>query len=201
MLPGDVREKLRYLDDKKYEMSNAEVLLIEKEKAGSVILKCKLKNDTLIFHNPDKNPLPYLGNRNNARSCPDEFLFELDDDDTWILHIMEFKKTINTSSMKKSKIQFIMGIYNARAIAGFMNIKIKKIYIYSAYRNDNIETISPTTLIEMRNANSSKEDLELIKEWKNKEWKLNIDLQTIVFEHEKIQLDKNGEGTCTLKCS
>ena len=53
------------------------------------------------------------------KSCPDKFLFELDLDDKWILHVMEFKKTINTSTIAKSKRQFVMGIYNARALAAF----------------------------------------------------------------------------------
>ena len=37
------------------------------------------------------------------------FLFELDTDDKWILHVMEFKRTIDTSSISKSKRQFVMG--------------------------------------------------------------------------------------------
>lgn len=134
MLPEHVVDKLKYFNSSKYIVENGKVELKEKKKEGKVHLICKLKNCTLIFNDPEKNTLPYLDeNIKYAKSCPDKFLFELDLDDKWILHVMEFKKTINTSTIAKSKRQFVMGIYNARALAAFLNIEIKEVRIYSAY--------------------------------------------------------------------
>lgn len=100
MLPEHVVDKLKYFNSSKYIVENGKVELKEKKKEGKVHLICKLKNCTLIFNDPEKNTLPYLDeNIKYAKSCPDKFLFELDLDDKWILHVMEFKKTINTSTI------------------------------------------------------------------------------------------------------
>lgn len=200
MLPKDVIDKLQYFNQDKYEICDDKVLLEETKASGRVVLTCVLNTDTLIFHKGEDNTLPYLdGSKRTATACADEFLFELDTDGNWILHIMEFKKTMTTATMKKSKIQIIMGIYNARAIAGFLNMQIKKIHIYSAYRKDSITAIEDDALIQMRNANSDSEDLKIIREWKKGKCTLLLDLKSVPFEHEKIQLDDNGYGTCSLK--
>ncbi len=60
----------------------------------------------------------FVGDNNSGKSYLLSLIWALFEE-MWILHIMEFKKSITTSSIKKSKIQLIMGIYNARAIAGF----------------------------------------------------------------------------------
>lgn len=185
------------MDAKKYGYSYNEVTLEEKEKSGKVILRCKLKNDTLIFPSPDKVILPWLGEQNGARKCPDSLLLELQKDGTWNLHIMEFKKSISTASIKKSKIQFVMGIYHARAIAGFLNIKIKKICVYSAYRKDTIGT--PQALIELRSANLHLKDQSIISDWKKERCTLMVDLQEQQYQHVKIQLDEEGNGICQLE--
>lgn len=198
MLPYDVEEKIGYFDSDKYKVSNSEVVLKEKQKAGQVVLKCILKNETIIFPSPDKVVMPYLDNvKKGARACPDSFLFELMQDGTWILHIMEYKKSISTDSIDKSKIQFTMGIYNARAIAGFLNIKIKKIYVYSAYRKDTIGT--PQALIMLRSANLSQKDRAIVNDWKKERCTLKVDMEEKQFRHVKIQLDENGNGTCELE--
>lgn len=196
MLPEHVVDKLKYFNSSKYIVENGKVELKEKKKEGKVHLICKLKNCTLIFNDPEKNTLPYLDeNIKYAKSCPDKFLFELDLDDKWILHVMEFKKTINTSTIAKSKRQFVMGIYNARALAAFLNIEIKEVRIYLAYRKDEIEGKS---LIQMRSANCDPEALCIMKDWNDGICNLNIDLNKIKFEHNKIKLNQYGNGMCEL---
>lgn len=112
MLPKAVLDKIQYFNKQKYDLKNDEIVLEEKSNSGKAVLKCILSKDTVILHDPEKNTLPYLDEHiPNASKCADKFLFELDNDGKWIVHIMEFKKTINLSSLKKSKIQFIMGIY------------------------------------------------------------------------------------------
>ncbi len=197
MIPDVVMDKLYYFDEAKFELQDKEVILYEKDKGGRVELKCTLHRDTMIFNSPAENTLPYLdGTKKGATKCPDDFLFELLEDGTWALHIMEYKKTISTSSIKKSKMQFIMGIYNARAIAGFLNIPITKIYIYSAYRSDKL---SERDLIDLRSTISNQEDIAVIVDWKNNRCKLELDLKKYVFQHNKIILDQDGVGTCELR--
>lgn len=193
MLSENLKEKLEYFNEQKFQIEDKEVLLREKSKGGMVDLTCKLERETLIFQSPEKNVLPYLDNKKkHATASPDKFLFQLDTEGNWVLHIMEFKKSINTASLKKSKIQFVMGIYNARAIAGFLGITIDKIYMYSAYRNDKC------SLIELRNANINSKDLEVLRDWKLGRCKLVVDCKQQEFVHTKIRLEENGKGVCKL---
>lgn len=193
MLSENLKDKLQYFNPQKFQIEEKEVLLKEKSKQGMVNLTCKLDRETLIFQSPEENVLPYLDpNKKYATTSPDKFLFQLDENGNWILHIMEFKKSVNTSSLKKSKIQFVMGIYNARAIAGFLGIEIRKIYVYSAYRNDKC------SMIEMRYANINSEDLKILRDWQNGMCKLVVDLKEQEFMHTKIHLEENGSGTCKL---
>lgn len=197
MLPCDIQEKLEYFDEDKVEVSDSEAAVKEKDRLGKAVVNCKFNKTTIIFHRPDENTLPYLGQKKGAKSCPDGFLFEREDNGAWVLHIMEFKKTINTASIDKSKHQFTMGLYNARALAGFLNIKIKEIFVYSAYRKDMIG--SPQALINLRNANLNSKDRATVNDWNQGKCKLEIDKKEVEFEHLKIQLDENGNGVCELK--
>ena len=200
MLTKELLDKLQYFNSEKFSIHNDRVVLKENKKDGSVVLECQLNQDTLVFHEPEKNTLPYLDEaKKNAKASPDKFLFEFHGGNECDLHIMEFKKTINTWSIKKSKIQMIMGIYNARAVAGFLNIAIRNIFVYSAYRNDQIESIEDDKSINIRAAISNKEDQKLIRDWKRGVCVLKLDNKEKIFKHEKIQLDQNGTGNCTLE--
>ena len=200
MLTQELLDKLQYFNSEKFSIHNDRVVLKENKKDGSVVLECQLNQDTLVFHEPEKNTLPYLDEaKKNAKASPDKFLFEFHGGNECDLHIMEFKKTMNTSSIKKSKIQLIMGIYNARAVAGFLNIKINNIRIYSVYRSDLIESIEDDKSINIRAAISNKEDQKLIRDWKRGVCVLKLDNKEKIFKHEKIQLDQNGTGNCTLE--
>lgn len=196
MLQKQVEDKLQYFDENKYEICTGEVKLLENKKDGEVELKCKLDKETLVIQMPDKCVFPYLNERKNSRSCADAFLYVSEDDGDYSLHIMEYKKTVNTSTLKKSKIQFIMGIYNARAIAGFLNMPIKNIHIYSAYRNDGI--IEHDSLIALRYSNMSRDDQKIISDWKQGICSLKVDLEDVIFKHNKVMLDSGGKGTCGL---
>lgn len=199
MIPEYVQEKLQFFNSNKYKLCNKEVLLEEKKKYGEVLLKCLLERDTLVFDKAENNTLAYLDESiKHAKKSPDAFLFEIDDDGKWILHVMEFKKTINTDTIEDSKIQLTMGIYNARAIAGFLNIKIKHIYVYSAYRRDTITEMSPELMIAIRASNSNPEAIKIIREWREGKCSLKIDLEDEIFEHIKIKLDEDGNGECQL---
>ena len=162
MLSEILEDKLQYFDLKKYRIEDTNVLLEEREEQGKVSLMCTLDKETLIFPDPEKNVLPYLNEKKGSRSCPDKFLFQMDENGDWILHVMEFKKSINTDSLKTSKHQMVMGIYNARAIAGYLNIPIKQVYVYSAYRKD---TLTKDNLAILRSANINPEDLRVMIDW------------------------------------
>lgn len=80
----------------------------------------------------------------------------------------------------------------------FLNMQLKEIHIYSAYRNDRIDSIQDDSLIQMRSANIDPEALRIIREWKKGKCTLNLDSEETTFVHEKIQLDQDGNGKCVL---
>lgn len=71
----------------------------------------------------------------------------------------------------------------------------KRSSLYSAYRKDEIEGKS---LIQMRSANCDPEALCIMKDWNDGICNLNIDLNKIKFEHNKIKLNQYGNGMCEL---
>ena len=62
-------------------------------------------------------------------------------------------------------------------------------------RKDEIEGKS---LIQMRSANCDPEALCIMKDWNDGICNLNIDLNKIKFEHNKIKLNQYGNGMCEL---
>ena len=106
MLTEEVLAKLQYFNEKKFSIHNDNVILKENKKDGKVVLECHLNQDTLVFHEPEKNTLPYLDEaKKNAKASPDKFLFEFHGGNECDLHIMEFKKTINTWSIKNLRFR------------------------------------------------------------------------------------------------
>lgn len=196
MLPVHIDEKLQLFDNTKYKFLNSfeEIQLVEKSKSGKVNLQCKVNKDSLIILSPEKNVLPYLNSESGSRCCADIFIYsKSEEENEWDLHIIEFKKTINTTSISKSKWQFTMGIYNARAISAFVGFNIRDIYLYSGFRTDAITTIDPHSLIYLR-ASNNPDALKLIREWKKGYCDLDVDHNKMRYKYSKIKLDNNGDG-------
>lgn len=199
MLEQHTRELLSLFEGNKYIIAEANetCTLTEKNESGSVTLNCTVLEDSLILTSPEHNVLPYLdGNKKGARACADVFIYEkIKNSGKWVVHIIEFKKTINVSTIDKSKWQFIMGIYNARAVAGFLGIELEKIVLHSGFRNDAIINTKDIALSAMRAANANP---DIVKMWKSGEWKLELDGGSVLLEHKKIQLDEQGGGSVVI---
>ena len=71
--------------------------------------------------------------------------------------------------------------------------------VRTCYRSDLIESIEDDKSINIRAAISNKEDQKLIRDWKRGVCVLKLDNKEKIFKHEKIQLDQNGTGNCTLE--
>lgn len=199
MIPTHIEEKLRMFREETYEIlrDREQTVLKEKNKEGKACLSCTAQGQLLIFVSPENNVLPYLdGKIEGNTACADKFLFKLNEESkTWDLHIIEFKKTIDTTSIGKSRWQFTMGIYNARGIAGFLGMEIRNIYLYSGFRNDKLAGEQP--LIALR-ANNNREAIGKIRQWKNDRYELKVDEENAVFPHRKIPLDSEGNGSISI---
>lgn len=198
MIEKHIEEKLGLFNQEKYKIVRAgeSIVLKEKSQSGKVVLNCTVKSDAIIITTPEKNVLRYLDESiKGATSCADIFIFRKNEEDSWELHIIEFKKTIDTSTVAKSKNQLTMGIYNARAIAAFLGFEIRKIFLYSGFRKDSIKDLNATALSAIR-ANVA--NYNIVKLWKSDKWKLMIDDEEKELEHSKIQLDATGAGSCVI---
>lgn len=195
MFPVQIEEKLQMFREETYVIlkEREQTELIEKKQGGEVNLTYIAQGNTLIFLSPENHVLSYLdGQKKGATACADIFLFKLIcESGKWELHIIEFKKTVNLDTVGKSRWQFTMGIYNARAVAAFLGIEIQNICLYSGFRNDKVEDNS--RLINLRVRNNT-EAIQKINQWNREECKLNIDGKEIVLPHKKICLDQSGNG-------
>lgn len=156
MLPIHIEKNLEMLDPNKYAFVSADgnITLVETKTNGWANLKCIFSKDSIVFYSPDKNVMPYLRaeKKYGCKSCPDAFIYQKENDaNIWSLHIIEFKRTIDLTKLNKSKQQFKMGIYNARAIAALLGFTLETIIVYSAYRNDKTvnkaDTIGPRAMM------------------------------------------------------
>ncbi len=113
MFPAHVEEKLRMFRKGTFVIlkEKEQTEFKEKKKDGEVKLKCTVQDESLIFTSPENFVLPYLdGQKKGAKSCADVFLYKKKrEKEKWDLHMIEFKKTINTSTISKSYWQFTMG--------------------------------------------------------------------------------------------
>ena len=194
-----IEEKLKLFAPDKYCLVNAgdSVRLNEKSKDGKASIECTCQEETLVFPTPERNVLPYLDETiKGARACADKFLFTANEDG-WDLHVIELKKTIGTDTFAKSKNQFRMGIYNGRALAGFMGMKLKEIHLHSAFRSDRIHSISPGNLAAMR-AQNNWEIQKIIEEWNADQCTLSVDFEERTYTLGKIKLDELGQGEIVL---
>lgn len=195
MFPVQIEEKLQMFREETYVIlkDREQTELKEKKKGGEVNLTYTAQGNTLILLSPENHVLFYLdGQKKGVTACADIFLFKLIcESGKWELHIIEFKKTVNLDTIGKSRWQFTMGIYNARAVAAFLGIEIQNIYLYSGFRNDKL-TIQDNSLLIALRANNSTEAIKKIKQWNKEECELNIDGKNIVLPHKKICLDQAG---------
>lgn len=195
MFPVQIEEKLQMFREGTYVIlkEREQTDLKEKKQGGEVNLTYTAQGNTLILLSPENYVLSYLdGQKKGATACADIFLFKLlCESGKWELHIIEFKKTVNLDTVGKSRWQFTMGIYNARAVAAFLGIEIQNICLYSGFRNDKVEDNS--RLINLRVRNNT-EAIQKINQWNREECKLNIDGKEIVLPHKKICLDQSGNG-------
>lgn len=198
-MKAQIVEKLNLFDSSKFQVvcSGASIILAEKKSDGKAAVNCICNRESLVILKPEENVLRYLdGQIKGATKCADVFVFT-PNEENWDLHVMEFKKTINTQSYRDSKWQFKMGIYNARAIAGFLGMQIKTIYVYSAFRKDDIEKIPESALITIR-AKKDEKINRMINEWKENVCEISLDLEKKTLELHKIQLDEKGQGVVRL---
>ena len=96
---------------------------------------------------------------------------------------------MTVESVKKSLEQFEGALYNAIAIAGFLQIEdFEEVRLYSAFRFDKM---NENPLLRKR-----RENQKAIRQWERGKVKLPFIEETVPYK--RIILDENGDGEVTL---
>jgi len=78
-----------------------------------------------------------------CRQCADIAIWKRDNQNCWTLHIIEIKKTVDTSSDSQRgwqhiKKQFLGALLRCRMLAGIANVHFDRVFFYTAFVNDHI---------------------------------------------------------------
>lgn len=192
MFNKEIDKMISYLKKEKdcIEISEENIYLKEKSKDGEAELKLMVNNPCIVFKQVDKNLNSYL----HYKRCADSIIFEKVND-TWILHILEFKKTVKSKEWNGIKEQFLGGFLNARSLAGYLGINIdyNNIKLYTCFRNDKIRAQRAATLIELRSQVGKSLKNTEVDDWESGQVELYA-FNKLKCEHSRIILDKDTGG-------
>lgn len=160
--------------------SGNKVVLDEKKSQGEAELTIKFNNPVIIPKDFEKfiQRFDYVENS----QCADYAIIE-DNNGVWVLHIIEFKRTVNQTKWNKCKIQFQGAIAMSKAICGILDINIDDIICYTAYVNENFK-MKNTTAPAMLKLPLGKKTTNAFEEWKDESFILDLG------DEMKIQLNK-----------
>lgn len=197
MFADKVQKRLHLLRPECIDVSDKQLRLTEASEQGAAELQMDLRHPCILFRNLEKKKLQYFKNE----KCADYIIFE-NRKQAWVLHIIEFKKTVTASKWEEEiKSQFRGAMQNALAIAGFMDIPIElsQTVLYTAYRNDKINDMANPVKIRRGMHERDLQDISA----KGNDWneeKVRIDyLDTDYLRHTRIPLDiADGRGRAAL---
>lgn len=112
------------------------VYLTVSSSEGKAELTVELSKPALAFKKLNEKRLKYFNCQNSA----DHILF-LVTDVGWELHVIEMKRTVTPSKWLLIKEQFKGAMLNGICLAAFLGIKIIKINLYTAFRNNEVNGI------------------------------------------------------------
>lgn len=99
-----------------------------------------------VFVNPDKNHQTYLADLED----PDCIMF-VESETGLELHIVEAKKTINTTSYPKAKSQIAAGIRHAHGLAPFISDRpIISVCCHVVYRDDRLDPLTSSDPVQFK---------------------------------------------------
>lgn len=189
MFPENVQKRLDLLNPMLIEVSKECIHIVEATSGGAADLTVNLQNSSILFKNLENKKLQYFKNA----KCADCVLFEYSGTH-WITHIFECKRSVGKGEWVSIKQQFCGALQNAYALAGILDIEIKKknIRVYTVYRNDKLNDYAnpAKSRMQMHKAYSEKsgELLDAKREWNAAN--VSLDVAGIYdYPHKKIKLD------------
>lgn len=177
------------------EDENIDFKIIEKKKDGEGEITIHHNNPCIVIEKLEDHKSNYFKNK----KCADYSIFEYKEN-SYILHIFEFKKSVSTKTFESIKDQFQGGILHSITFSSYLETEfdLKNVILYTAFRNDKITRTKNT--IEQRLNMASSNIRQSEREWNTGivNFKLWEDTP-FKFKHKKIQLDlETGKADYTL---
>ena len=189
MFSEEIERMIRYLkkDNSCIEISKESILLEERSKGGEAKLYLIINSPCIAFKQVDNNKNSYF----DYKRCADNMIFQ-NVNNTWFLHIIEFKRTVKSDEWKKIKEQFLGCLLNAIGMAGYLGINIdyENIKLYTCFRNDKIKNQRIASPIELRGGVGKSFKNTNINDWEVGEVELS-DFNKLKCIHNKIELNKD----------
>ncbi|CAM2079423.1 MAG: hypothetical protein NSGCLCUN01_03643 [uncultured Clostridium sp.] len=189
MFSEEIKKMIGYLktDRSCIEISQENIFLEERSKDGEAKLDLIVNSPCIAFKQVDKNKNSYFA----YKKCADNMIFQ-NVNNTWVLHIVEFKKTVKSDEWEKIKTQFLGCLLNAIGMAGYLGINIdyKNIQLYTCFRNDKINSQRLASPIELRGKVGKSLKKNNTDDWEVGEVELS-DFNKLKCRHNKIELNKD----------
>lgn len=187
MFCKDVQKRLELLNKSLITISREQIHLTEKKKEGTADLQLQLYHPCILFHDLEKRKLQFFKNQ----KCSDYVMFEYaQDQNQWLVHIFELKRSVGESEWTHLKAQFMGALQNALALAGVLNItfNLNDVYVYTVFRNDKLNNHANTTKQRLKMYERNNPEYLASHDWNEEKIILDF-LGEHKFEHQKIKLD------------
>ena len=193
--------KLELIKKDLHEVSNKKFTFTEEMKGENIddvaTLVTSLTRDCILIKRIEDNTLGIF----DHQSCADFLILEFVDSYNVKLHVFEFKRTVRCNKggwPQHITDQFLGGYINALALAGYLNINIVDIAVYTCYRFDKVSPKTDTSFLRVaasESAQSNRVDIpEKILNWLNSTPIVIFDKdgESKIATHTKIELDKKS---------
>jgi len=171
-----------------FDSVSSEYTLIETEEKGKGELTLHCKNDeNLCIPNFDKKvKISFLKHSSRV----DHVVFELNENNSWDIHLIEMKTTVDNDEWSKVKNKFKGGYFAVKMIAVLLGIEIKNFYFYTTYENEKLENKATANLADLKPLAKNRPALPKT-EWENCV-RLQICGFDTEFKHTPIKMKRNG---------
>lgn len=103
------------------------------------------------------------------------------------------QKTVQEKSWDTVRSQFRGALQNAFGVCGVLGVKIRSVDLYTAYVSDKLDPVK-TSNPALLKGRLGKEEPPGFQQWRHG----SVTVEGIEFNHHKIQLDAEGNGTYTI---
>ena len=194
MFAGDIDDKLHELNKNIIFCDDSFFDLSEKMDPNHAIVRINLSNPSILFKCANnQNTAKFFKNR----KCADFIVLEQGEKNTagkWNVHIFEFKRKIKNGKdawPDHIMMQFAGAYFNSLCLAGFFNVCINNVFLYTCYRFDMISgSYADPAFLRLSTHNPGEAEGGAIVKWESKNIMLHTEFADIECEHKRIHVNE-----------